>query len=76
MYCRFGYFINNKVNNNVKFKVDTGASTNIINVEQLKRIEFNLRNINKTNETLVTFTKQTIPIIGKCYLDLEFQGKC
>lgn len=75
-YCIVELLINNKVNVLTKFKIDTGANANIISLNQLNEVDFKLnQKIQKTKETLLTFTGEKIPIIGKCYLDLKFNGK-
>lgn len=73
-YCVVKLNINTGVDTNVTFKVDTGASTNIISFEDLCKIKFDNRNIKYCNDNLKTYTGQNIPIVGKCNLDLTFNN--
>ena len=56
----------------LKFKIDTGANANVIAFNRLKLIGYDINKIEKSNETLSTFTGQKIPIIGKCELLIKF----
>lgn len=75
-HCIVNLQVNNKVKVNLKFKLDTGASVNIILLEQLKLIEFSLRKIQRNTEILKTYTGDRISVLGKCFLNLQFKDKC
>nr|XP_015840015.1 PREDICTED: uncharacterized protein LOC107398947 [Tribolium castaneum] len=64
--------INNKI---IRCKIDSGASANVISKTTLINLDFDLRKIQKTNDKLVTFTGQNIPLLGKCYLKIKFNNK-
>ena len=74
-HCLVNVIIDKKVSKAVKFKIDTGASANIISVEQLTNCKFDLNLLSKCHENLITYTGSSIPILGKCCLNLDFYGK-
>lgn len=62
-------------NFNVNYKVDSGACANLISLNQLNKMNFDTNHIYKTNDNLVTYSRQKIPIIGKCKLIIKFKNK-
>jgi hypothetical protein len=56
----------------VKCKIDSGADANLISVTTLKELNYNLSKIKLTNDLLVSYTKEKIPIKGKCNLIVQF----
>ncbi|KAB0792847.1 hypothetical protein PPYR_14806, partial [Photinus pyralis] len=74
-YCIIELPINKNVNSKVKFKIDTGASVNIISVVYLRNCEIDLSKIVRNSDSLVTYTGHKIPIVGKIYIDVKFENK-
>jgi hypothetical protein len=56
----------------VKCKIDSGADANLISVTTLKELNYDLNKIKMTNDVLVSYTKEKIPIKGKCNLIVQF----
>ncbi|KAF2893713.1 hypothetical protein ILUMI_12461 [Ignelater luminosus] len=54
-------------------RIDTGSNANIISLENLKSTEYNLKKIYKTNDILLAYNGQKIPIMGKCKLQIKFK---
>lgn len=75
-HCNITLVINNNKDAIANFKVDTGASVNIISVQQLQICKVDLNKIKKSEETLTTYTGEIIPIVGKCHLNVKLKEKC
>ena len=68
-------FVNLKFNAGIsKFKIDTGADVNVINLKTYKNLGLCVANINKTNQKLYSYTKNPIKIIGMCKLKTEINN--
>ena len=59
----------------IKFKIDTGADANIISLNILKQIDYDIHKIERTTACLSTYTNHKIPIIGKCFVKLQYMDK-
>lgn len=59
----------------LKLKTDSAECVNLIALFELQRIKFNLIMISETNDKLVTYSQQKIPILGVCQLNVKFNDK-
>lgn len=76
-YCSVDLEINNnKTNLKARFKVDTGASANIISVNQLTLLEINVNKIQRNTDVLTSYTGDKVPILGTCYLNFKCNNRC
>uniref|UniRef100_A0A1Y1LD52 Reverse transcriptase domain-containing protein n=1 Tax=Photinus pyralis TaxID=7054 RepID=A0A1Y1LD52_PHOPY len=70
------WFTTLEINNqDINFKLDTGAMVNIVPVSVLKVINFDFHKIRKTNMKLCTYTQEPIPILGQCHLKCRHKNK-
>lgn len=67
---------NLSVNNvNINFLLDTGADTNVISSKTFNNLKVSSDSITKSIYKLSTYSGQTIPTIGQCYLPLSHNGQ-
>ena len=64
--------INNKC---INFKLDTGADCNIISTKDYAKLGFKLNKLNESNDSIITYTRERIPIMGICILDTVYKEK-
>jgi hypothetical protein len=57
----------------VALKIDTGAKANLISHATYKKVAPNAT-IKKTNNRLVTYSGQSIPVVGVCTLKVNYKG--
>lgn len=64
--------INNK---QIIFLLDTGADTNVLTSRTFHKLELSFELISKSKHTLSTFSGETIPTLGQCFLPLYYKGQ-
>lgn len=71
------WYVNLLLNNckEVKFKIDTGAMINIINVNILNDLYFDFHNLQKTTVQLSSYTNNLLSVIGTCFLNCTYNSK-
>lgn len=74
-YCIINVIVNKNRKLYITFKVDTGASVNLISLEDFDYCKLDRNKIRRSDEVLSTYTGESIPIVGKCYLNIIWGSK-
>lgn len=74
-YCTINLILNKNKKSYITFKIDTGASVNLISLEDFDYCKLNRNKIQRSDEVLSTYTGESIPIVGKCYLEIMWGSK-
>ena len=61
---------------NVSMEIDTGASTSVINEKTFHTLfqSGKVSKLNSVNTVLRTYTREIIDVVGKCELEVEYNG--
>jgi hypothetical protein len=59
---------------NVSFKLDTGAQINVISIELLKQLGFKDTILKPVKSNITTFSGEKLDVVGKCYLYCTHHG--
>lgn len=58
----------------IVFKIDTGAAFNVIWIPQFRKLGLNCTNLSQSKVVLRSFSKNKIPVIGKCLISCFYKG--
>lgn len=57
-------------------KIDTGAQCNVISLRQYQSIGHDIHNLLPTKSVISSFSRDIVPVMGKCYLRCRFRSTC
>lgn len=58
----------------IRFKLDTGAMTNVISFKDLKNLKMGAESLKKTNIKLTNYSNDLIPVMGECQLQCNYKN--
>lgn len=58
----------------VEFKCDSGAQVNVLNLKQCLKLGIHPRDLVKTKSVITSFTKDRLPVVGKCKLPCRYKS--
>lgn len=58
----------------IEFKCDSGAQVNVLSLKQCIELGINPKDLVKTKSVVTSFTKNRVPVVGKCKLQCRYKA--